>query len=157
MSDDDTAIRDLIAPHVGDVGGLITALRRVQGELKHIPQAAMGAAADLFNLSRAEIRGVVSFYSDFSDSPLGKTVIRVCQAEACQAVGARACTDQASNTLGVALGATREDGEVSLLPVYCLGLCANGPALMIDGRPFGRAEGKRLEALLAEYMKGEGE
>ncbi len=157
MSDDDTAIRDLIAPHVGEVGGLITALRRVQGQHGHIPQAATQAAADLFNLSLAEIRGVVSFYSDFSDKPLGKTVIRVCQAEACQAVGARACTRQAASALGVALGETREDGEVSLLPVYCLGLCASGPALMIDAKPFGRAEGDRLEALLAEYMKGEGE
>lgn len=157
MSNDDIAIREIIAPHVGEVGGLITALRQVQSQCGHIPQDAVSHAADLFNLSRAEIRGVVSFYDDFTDQRLGKTVVRVCQAEACQAVGARACTDQASNTLGVALGDTREDGEVSLLPVYCLGLCASGPALMIDDKPFGRAEGARLEVLLAGPIKGEGE
>lgn len=154
MSNDDIAIREIIAPHVGEIGGVITALRHIQSQCGHIPQDAASLAADLFNLSRAEIRGVVSFYDDFTEQPLGKTVVRVCQAEACQAVGARACSDQASNTLGVALGDTREDGKVSLLPVYCLGLCASGPALMIDEMPYGRAEGERLEALLAQCVEG---
>lgn len=151
MREEGSDTRDVIAPHVGKVGGLISALRHIQDRYGHIPENAAEAAADLFNLSRAEIRGVVSFYDNFSDQPLGKTIVRVCQAEACQAVGARSCTQQASAALGVALGETREDGQVSLLPVYCLGLCASGPAVMIDGKPFGRAEGERLDALLAEH------
>lgn len=157
MSDNDAAYRELIAPHLGEVGGLITALREIQDRCRHIPPEAVGAAADLFNLSLAEIRGVVSFYEDFTDQPLGKTVVRICQAEACQAAGARACTDKASSALGVTLGDTREDGEVSLLPVYCLGLCASGPAVMINDKPFGRAEGERFDALLAQGIEGHGE
>ena len=131
-------------------GGLIAALRQIQASFGHVPQAAIAEAAELFNLSRAEIRGVVSFYEDFHDEPLGNVVIRVCQAEACQAVGARECTRKASEALGVALGETREDGAVSLLPVYCLGLCASGPAILVNGKPVARAEGERLDALLAE-------
>jgi len=141
---------DLMAPHAEETGGLISALRQVQQVLGHIPQEAVVVAADIFNLSQAEVRGVVSFYEDFHNEPLGRTVIRVCQAEACQAVGAVACTNHVATKLGVSLGETSDNGAVSLMPVYCLGLCATGPAIMVDGKPFGRAEGDRLDALLYE-------
>lgn len=154
MNDGTSEIEGLITPHVGEVGGLITALRRIQARFGHIPRDASSVAADLFNLSLAEIRGVVSFYEDLRDEPLGATVIRVCQAEACQAVGARSCTEQAASRLGVAIGATRKDGAVSLLPVYCLGLCASGPAITVDGKPYSRAEGDRLDVLLTEAVSG---
>lgn len=149
MTDTANSISALIAPHVGTVGGLITALRQIQEAFAHIPADAIASAAELFNLSKAEIRGVVSFYEDFRDQPLGKTLVRVCRAEACQAVGARGCEERASAALGVSMGKTRADGAVSLLPVYCLGLCASGPAIMVDGKAYGRAEGERLDALLA--------
>ena len=139
-----------MAPHAEETGGLISALRQVQQGLGHIPKEAVVVAADIFNLSQAEVRGVVSFYEDFRDEPLGRTVIRVCQAEACQAVGAVACTKHVATKLGISLGETSDNGAVSLLPVYCLGLCATGPAIMVDGKPFGRAEGERLDALLYE-------
>jgi len=139
-----------MAPHAEETGGLISALRQVQQVLGHIPQEAVVVAADIFNLSQAEVRGVVSFYEDFHNEPLGRTVIRVCQAEACQAVGAVACTNHVATKLGVSLGETSDNGAVSLMPVYCLGLCATGPAIMVDGKPFGRAEGDRLDALLYE-------
>lgn len=149
MTDTANSIAALIAPHVGTVGGLITALRQVQEAYAHIPDDAIASAAELFNLSKAEIRGVVSFYEDFHDQPLGKMVVRVCRAEACQAVGARGCEESAAAALGVVMGETRSDGAVSLLPVYCLGLCASGPAISVDDKPYGRAEGARLDALLA--------
>lgn len=156
MSDNSGTTADLMTPHVEETGGLISALRKVQQRLGHIPKDAIAIAADLFNLSQAEVRGVVSFYEDFREKPVGETVIRICQAEACQAVGSAACTKQASSTLDVALGETREDGAVSLLPVYCLGLCASGPAIMVDGQPLGRAEGDRLDALLSSIVGGAG-
>ncbi|RME68812.1 MAG: NADH-quinone oxidoreductase subunit E [Alphaproteobacteria bacterium] len=148
-----TAIEALAAPHVGQTGGLMTALRAVQATCGHIPATAWGPLAHLFNLTQAEVRGVASFYEDFSETPRGRHWVRVCQAEACQAVGARALGERLAAALGVGLGETRADGLVSLAPVYCLGLCSAGPAVMIDGCLHGRVEGARAEALVCDLAR----
>ena len=129
MADDLTT--QLVRKYENHVGGTITALRAIMEQSGHINAEAMAVVADVFNISRAEVRGIVSFYTDLRTEPLGKTIIKVCQAEACQAVGSRALTKALVEKLGIALGETNDAG-VSLEPVFCLGLCANGPAAMVD-------------------------
>ena len=104
-------------------------------------------AAEL-NLTRAEVYGVVSFYHDFRREPPGRHVIKLCRAEACQAMGGEALAARAEQRLGVPCGTTREDGEVSLENIYCLGLCATAPSALIDGRPVGRLSTAKLDRLL---------
>ena len=70
---------------------------------------------------------VVTFYHDFRREPTGRHVLRICRAEACQAMGCEALVARAEARLGVACGGTSADGRVTLEPVYCLGLCAIGP------------------------------
>jgi formate dehydrogenase subunit gamma len=125
-------LRRLIAPHASDIGGPITALRAVQQQAGTIDAEAMDTVADVFNLSRAEVRGLVAFYADFQTQPPTEHVVKVCQAEACQAAGSRALTKSVSERLGVALGESTADGQVGLEAVYCLGLCARAPAMMVD-------------------------
>ena len=84
---------------------------------------------------RAEVHGVVTFYHDFRRAPAGRHVVKLCRAEACQARGGAAIERAAIERLGVAMGATRADGQVTLEPVYCLGLCASGPNALVDGVP----------------------
>lgn len=139
------AVRDICKRWVGRTGAPIGALREVVATLGHITPSHMEAAAHVFNLSVAEVRGIVSFYADLRTQPQGRRHIRLCQAEACQAVGARELTAAAQRRLGIALGETAADGSVSLEAVYCLGLCAAGPSAMVDGRPIARAT---VEALL---------
>lgn len=110
-----------------------TAIRQIAGEL---------------NLSRADVHGVVSFYHDFRTEPPGKHVVKICQAEACQAMGSRNLTAHAQSSLGTTLNATSPDGEITLEPVYCLGNCACSPAIMIDGRVHGRVDNDRFDALV---------
>jgi formate dehydrogenase subunit gamma len=126
-------LRDLIAPLVHETGGPITALRAIQDRDGWIDGAAIEAVADVFNLSRAEVRGLVAFYADFRTQPPADHVVRICQAEACQAVGSRALTAVIEERLGTTLGHASADRSVELDPVYCLGLCARAPALMVDG------------------------
>ena len=104
----------------------------------------MQTVAEVFNLSVAEVRGIVSFYSDLRTSPAGRKQIRICQAEACQAVGARSLTAAVADRLGIGLGETAADGSVSLEAVYCLGLCATGPNATVDDRPVVRATAEGL-------------
>lgn len=132
----------------GTEGPLLPILHEVQAAFGHIPAGAVPAIADRLNIGRAEVHGVVSFYHDFRDAPAGRHVVRLCRSEACQAMGADALVAGAEARLGVTMGETRADGAVTLEPVYCLGLCACGPAATVDGRPAGRVDAARLDALL---------
>jgi formate dehydrogenase subunit gamma len=134
-------------------GALLPILHALQEEFGYIDEAAEPLIAAALNRSRAEIHGVVTFYHDFRRAPGGRHVVKLCRAEACQAVGGDALAMRACARLGVALGETAADGRVSLEPVYCLGLCAVAPSAMVDGRVVGRLEAQRLDALLAEVER----
>ena len=108
---------------------------------------AIRLLATELNLSRAEVHGVVSYYHDFRTTPPGKHVVRICQAEACQAMGSRELSTHAEETLGVDMHSSNE--EVTLEPVYCLGNCACSPAVMIDGKTYGRVSAGRFNDIVA--------
>jgi formate dehydrogenase subunit gamma len=129
---------------------LIEILHKLQGELGYVPEASVPALANALNLSRAEVHGVVTFYHDFRHKPAGRHVLKMCRAEACQAMGCEALVERAESRLGVSCGSTSADGRVTLEPIYCLGLCATGPSAMLDGRVVGRLTPAKLDALLKE-------
>jgi formate dehydrogenase subunit gamma len=125
-------LRRLIAPHAKDIGGPVTALRILQQHIGWIDADAVDTVADVFNLSRAEVRGLVGFYADFRTHAPADHVLKVCQAEACQAAGGRELTKTLGDRLGIALGGVTPDQRIGLESVYCLGLCARAPAMMVD-------------------------
>ena len=131
-ADDPTALaRDIAERNRHRVGGVLRALREIVAELGHVDREQEGVVADVFNLSRAEVRGTVSFYHDLRTTPAPPVEVRVCQAEACQAVGGRQFTRDVEQRLGLRLG--EESDAVALSAVYCLGLCAQGPSMMVNG------------------------
>ncbi len=132
-------VRSIAQRYAGCIGGPITALRKIVEACGHIQRSHVDTVADVFNLSVAEVRGIVSFYSDLRTTPPGRNHIRICQAEACQAVGSRTLTADVCRKLGIGLGETSADGSVSLEAVYCLGLCTSGPNATVNGRPVVRA------------------
>lgn len=117
----------------------------------YVNEEAIRQIAKELNLSRAEVHGVVSFYHDFRTTPPGKHVVKICQAESCQAMGSRELTSHAENSTGVTIGQTSGDGELSLEPVYCLGNCACSPAVMIDDQVYGRVDPERFDGLLEKH------
>lgn len=117
----------------------------------YISDEAIRQIANELNLSRAEVHGVVSFYHDFRTHPPGRHRVKICQAEACQAMGSRELTSHAQKTLGVGMNQTTEDGALTLEPVYCLGNCACSPAVMIDERLYGRVNAKKLDQLIEKH------
>jgi formate dehydrogenase subunit gamma len=100
----------ILDAHRNQPGALLPVLHDVQETFGFIPPETVPAIAGALNLSRAEVHGVISYYHHFRQEPAGRHVVRVCCAEACQAVGS----------------------ELTLEPVYCLGLCACGPAVQVD-------------------------
>jgi formate dehydrogenase subunit gamma len=144
-------VATLVARHAEERGGLLPLLHAIQHALGHIPREAIPLISEGLNLSRAEVHGVVSFYHDFRTRPPGKHVVKLCRAESCQARGGPAVELAASERLGVAMGETRADGQVTLEPVYCIGLCAIGPNAIVDGRPVCRIDLGVLD-LIAERI-----
>lgn len=145
--------RHVIVDFAGTPGALLPILHAMQNAFGYIPEPAEPMIAEALNISRAEVHGVVTFYHDFRREPAGRHVLKLCQAEACQATGCGALAARAEQKLGVAMGETSADGRVTLEPVYCLGLCSVSPAAMIDGRIVARLDKGKLDALLAEASR----
>lgn len=156
VSQDDPRIaqvREIVARHALQRGGLLPALHEVQDTLGYVPPEVVGEIALGFNLSRAEVHGVITYYHHFRSAPAGRHVLEVCRAEACQAMGADALWQHACDGLGLPeAGGTRPDGAMTLQPVYCLGLCAQSPAAMLDGRPHARLSPERLDRVIGACM-----
>lgn len=140
-------VSEIVASHSGIEGPLLPILHAVQAAYGHVPREALPVIAEALNLSRAEVHGVVTFYHDFRSEPAGKHVLKICRAEACQAVGGDAVADQAKARLGADWHETTKSG-VTLEPVFCLGLCACGPAALVDGEVVGRFDTAKLDAVL---------
>lgn len=143
-------VREIIADHMALEGPLLPIFHAIQAEYGHVPQLAIPVIAEVLNIGRAEVHGVMSFYHDFREEPAGRHVVKLCRAEACQAAGADRVADHARETLGVDWHETTKNGAVTLEPVFCLGLCACGPAAMVDGKPVGMVTKKRFDKIIAE-------
>jgi len=116
-----------------------------------IPEDTIRQLASELNLSRADVYGVVNYYHDFRTEAPGEHVVKICQAEACQAMGSRELTRHASKALGADMHET--SGGVTLEPVYCLGNCACAPAVMIDNKTHGRVDAGRFDTLVADIRE----
>ena len=118
---------------------LVQILVAIVNEHGWVSDGVIRQLADLLNLSRADVHGVVEYYHDFRTEPPARHIVKVCQAEACQSMGSRRLVAHAENAIG---------DDVTLEPAYCLGNCACAPAVMIDGKTHGRVSTKRFDALL---------
>jgi len=144
---------EIIEAHRQEPGALLPILHALAEAFGYIDEEAVPAIAGALNLSRAEVHGVVSFYHDFHDHPPGAHVLRLCRAEACQAMGGDALAAAARERLRLEWGETSADGNVTLEAVFCLGLCACAPAAMLDGKVVGRLNRTRLDALLDQARR----
>jgi formate dehydrogenase subunit gamma len=145
-------VRDIVAAHRGQRGALLPVLHAVQEELGYVPWEAIPMLADELNLSRADVHGVVTFYHDFRSAPAGRTTIRICRGEACQAVGAERLVSHLRDSCNMSLGETRGDGSLTVEQVFCLGNCALGPAVQVNGRLVGRIDETRLASMVDEAV-----
>ena len=116
---------DIITAHAATPGGLLPALHDLQHHHGFVDRALIPALADAFNLSVAEVHGVISFYKDFRTEAAAGPVVQVCRGEACQARG--------GNRLWSAAQQAPQWAPVEVQKVFCLGHCALGPNLAVGG------------------------
>lgn len=149
---DKTTTSEIVAEYESKPEMLVQILQTIIGRFGWIPEASIRQLAEELNLSRADVHGVVEYYHDFRTDEPGKHIVKICQAEACQAMGSRELTDYAKKTLAMSFHDTEKD--ITLEPVYCLGNCACSPAVMIDGKTYGRVDEARFNSLL-DTMRGD--
>jgi len=131
--------REVISEQAGLEGPALPILHAIQAEFGFVPEGAVPLVADALNLSRAEVHGIVTFYHDFRTEPARARVVKLCRAEACQARGVEALAAEAE---------ARHGTSVQIEATFCLGLCACGPAALVDGVPYARLTPERFDAIL---------
>jgi formate dehydrogenase subunit gamma len=129
-------------------GALLPILHALQEQFGYIDRAAIPLIADALNISHAEVHGVISFYHDFRHSPPGRHVLRLCRSESCQSMGCDRLIRHVEGRLGTNMGETTADGGFTIEPVYCLGNCALSPAVMLDGKLYGRVSSEVADFLI---------
>jgi len=129
-------------------GALLPILHALQEEFGYIDDGMIPLIAEGLNISHAEVHGVISFYHDFRRAPSGRHVLQICRAESCQSMGCNSLIEHVEKNLGVKMGETSADGNITLRPVYCLGNCALSPAVMLDGQPYGRVSAAVADSLI---------
>ena len=137
-----TNIKTLIKQAAADHKVLTEVLRKLVDTFAYIDLALVPYLADQLNLSRAEVLGVISFYEDFRTEKPPTHVIRICQAEACQAVGARQLLKHSHSEKFSDLA------DIEIGTVSCLGLCACGPALIHNDELHGKVGTAQFDSLI---------
>ncbi|WP_131194392.1 formate dehydrogenase subunit gamma [Lichenihabitans psoromatis] len=127
-------------------GATLPILHALQHAFGYVDPQAVPLIADALNLSKAEVFGTISFYHDFRSKPAGRHVLKLCRAEACQAMGAVALHQHCRTRHGIDWHDTTPDGELTLEPVFCLGLCATAPAALLDDKPLARLTTGKIDA-----------
>lgn len=132
----------ICAQHGDRPDALLEILHDLQEALGHVPEASLPVIAKALNLSRAEVYGVVTFYHDYHMKPQARHVIKICTAEACQSMGSREL---------IALAEKLTKGmQVTIEKTYCLGLCAQSPSMMVNGKVMARVDARKFKSTLAE-------
>ncbi|MBX9907942.1 MAG: NAD(P)H-dependent oxidoreductase subunit E [Beijerinckiaceae bacterium] len=142
---DQDEARSIIAGLAHLEGATLPMLHALQEAFGHVDPQAVPLIAETLNLSRAEVHGTLSFYHDFRGAPPPARVVKLCRAEACQALGCEALVEELAREHGVAVDAATE--SLAVETVYCLGNCALGPAALVDGELIGRLDAGRLADL----------
>jgi formate dehydrogenase subunit gamma len=149
-----TRIQAHIQAHRFVAGGLMPLLHAIQDDIGYVPEIIYPDISSALALSVAEVHGVVSFYHHFRTHPVGKHILQVCRAESCQAMGSEKLEAELKSRLGVDYHQTTQDGQLTLLPVYCLGNCGCSPAVMLDDEVYGRMNSEKVSELIDEVCHG---
>ena len=147
-------ISAIVNKNDSEIGGLIPMLEAIQAKYSYLPEDALRKVAKCTGRSLVHIYGVATFYRAFSLVPRGKHLISVCLGTACHVRGGPAIAEEVKNQLGVSSGETTEDREFTLETVNCLGACALGPVMVVDGRYFPKVKPADVKGILAKTRAG---
>jgi len=130
---------------------LISILQDIQSEIGYLPSVVLKEVAEKMEIPLTQIYGVATFYKSLSFIPQGKHTVTFCMGTACHVRGSDKILSEVSDFLGVEPGQTTEDGELSLKVANCLGACAIGPVMVVDGVYYAKMSASRAKKILARF------
>jgi [NiFe] hydrogenase diaphorase moiety large subunit len=141
-------IQELVAKHGSQRSALIPILQEIRDLNGQISDFAMQTVADLLKIEPSEVYGVVTFYSFLSEQPQGRFVIRLCRTISCDMAGKQEVARQLENDLGIHFGQTTKDGRFTLEWANCMGVCDQGPAMLVNDRLYTQVTPERVSEIL---------
>jgi NADH-quinone oxidoreductase subunit E len=144
-------IDEVVAKYPRARENLISILQETQAEYGYLSRESISFISTYLKLPSSKIFGVATFYNQFKLNAPGRIQIAICRGTACHVKGSLNLLDSCVQQLGIEVGQTTKDGLFSLSTVACLGCCSIAPAMMVNGRFFGRLEKKRLEELIEKW------
>jgi NADH-quinone oxidoreductase subunit E len=148
---DESKIDQIINKHKGEASSLIQILLEIQSEHHWLPKEALEKVSEKLNVPLSRIQHIVTFYKAFSLVPRGRHEIHVCMGTACHVRGAPRLLDTVQGLIGIKPGETDKDLKFSLETVNCLGCCALGPVMELDGKYHGKMVPGEIEGVLKNY------
>ncbi len=144
-------LESILAKYGKDTKRLVPMLQEIQSGMGYVPLDAQRRVAEHFKLPVSKVYGIVSFYNFFKMNPPGRHQVHVCMGTACYVRGAGKLIDKVRADYGVEPGETSEDQRFSLEEVRCVGCCAIGPVLTVDGDVYGGMTADKIPAVLKKY------
>ncbi|HOP40468.1 MAG TPA: NAD(P)H-dependent oxidoreductase subunit E [Geobacteraceae bacterium] len=141
----------LFAKFEKDSKHLVPLLQEIQSSMGYVPLDSQRKVADYLNMPVSKVYGIVSFYNFFKTKPPGRHQIHVCMGTACYVKGAGKLIDKIRADYGINPGETSEDHRFSLEEVRCVGCCAIGPVLTVDGDVYGGMTPDKTPSVLEKY------
>lgn len=132
---------------------LIHILHKVHAEYGYIPPEAITAISRHLKISESEVYGVLTFYKAFSLEPRGEHIVTVCMGTACHVRGGPQIVEELERKLDIEVGQTTPDQKFTLETVNCLGCCAIGPVVVVDGKYYSQITVKKIDGILEEYKE----
>jgi NADH-quinone oxidoreductase subunit E len=144
-------IDEIIDRYVGEEGALVQLLLDIQSELNWLPREAIEQISKRFQVPASQVYRIASFYKAMSLTPRGKHTVNVCLGTACHVRGGARIMDRIGDVLGIKPGETTQDMKFTLERVNCLGCCASGPVIVVDGEYHGKIMPAKAEEILKNY------
>lgn len=148
----DQVVQKVIDKHNGDPGALIQMLLDIQREIHWLPKEVLERLSERLGVPLSRVRHIATFYKAFSVVPRGRHEVRVCMGTACHVRGAPRVLEAVESATGIKSGETDLDLKFSLRAVNCLGCCALGPVVEIDGKVYGTMTPSKVADVLKEYQ-----
>jgi NADH:ubiquinone oxidoreductase subunit E len=145
-------VNAFVRKHKNQKKALIAILQDIQAEYKYLPREALQQVSRSLDVPLIDVIGVATFYRAFSLKPRGRHVITVCLGTACHVRGGPKILEEFERRLGLAAGDTTGDGVFTLETVACLGCCAIGPVVVVDGEYHAQTSIRKAEAIIKQYM-----
>ena len=146
-------MKKILEKYNNDKSNLIQILNEVQEKFGYIPEFAQAEVANYLGIERAEVYGVITFYSRFTLKPKGKYSVSVCLGTACFVKGSEKLLDKAKEILKIDEGETTPDGNFSIDSTRCIGACGLAPVFTVNDEVYGKATPEVVEKVLKEYME----